>query len=122
MRCHPSDFTTEINTLHTSDTQHDSPIVARKLRTPVRRSQRDVTLQPTDRPLITRLLLSEPFPPRHPRAPVRREVVPARPEAVQGAFVQAVVERGDVGEELDVDGGAALVGVVLEVGVAQDLE
>ena len=43
-------------------------------------------------------------------------------EVVQGAFLEAVVEGGDVGDELHVADGAALEGGVFEVGVAEDFE
>ena len=80
-----------------SDIQQDSSVVAAEPFATIDRIQRHVTLEPTNRPRITRLLLGDPLAPRDPRARVRREVTAGDAEVEQCAFLQAVVERGNVG-------------------------
>ena len=105
-----------------SDIQQDSSVVAAKPFSTVDRIQRHITLEPTDRPRVTRLLLGDPLAPRDPRAPVRREVTAGGAIVEQCAFLQAVVERGNVGVDLHVSDGTPLPGGVLEVGVAKNLK
>ena len=78
------------------------------------RSQRDITLQPTNMYWIQ----VNPMSPRNPCARVRREIRPFCLEVKQRASIDTVGKRSDIVDELHVPDVASLAGV----GVAEDFE
>ena len=82
-------------------------------------SQGNISLEPTVR---RRKLPREPLSPRNPCTRPSWEIFLGGAEVVQGALIQAVGERGDIGDDLHVSKGASYPEGIYEVDVAKDFE